>query len=44
MTSATDSLETRYGLGLDAASFPDANVVMFSKVGKPLFPLFAVDF
>ncbi|RAK77460.1 uncharacterized protein BO72DRAFT_509303 [Aspergillus fijiensis CBS 313.89] len=34
--------QTRYGLGLDAASFPDANVVMFSKIqyaGGPLYIL-----
>ncbi|GAA90889.1 integral membrane protein [Aspergillus luchuensis IFO 4308] len=34
--------QTRYGLGLDAASFPDANVVMFSKIqyaGGPTYIL-----
>lgn len=42
-TSATNSLETRYGLGLDAAAFPDANVVMFSKVGNRLPSFFPVE-
>ncbi|PYI10990.1 integral membrane protein [Aspergillus sclerotiicarbonarius CBS 121057] len=34
--------QTRYGLGLDAAYFPDANVVMFSKIqyaGGPTYIL-----
>ncbi|EHA21360.1 hypothetical protein ASPNIDRAFT_124352, partial [Aspergillus niger ATCC 1015] len=34
--------QTRYGLGLDAAAFPDANVVMFSKIqyaGGPTYIL-----
>ncbi|PYH49170.1 uncharacterized protein BP01DRAFT_388254 [Aspergillus saccharolyticus JOP 1030-1] len=29
---AVQCWETRYGLGLDVASFPDVKVVMFSKV------------
>ncbi|OJJ96331.1 hypothetical protein ASPACDRAFT_16934, partial [Aspergillus aculeatus ATCC 16872] len=39
--------QTRYGLGLDAASFPDANVVMFSKIqyaGGPLYILALLSF
>ncbi|RAL17381.1 putative integral membrane protein (Pth11) [Aspergillus homomorphus CBS 101889] len=39
--------QTRYGLGLDAAYFPDANVVMFSKIqyaGGPTYILALLGF